>query len=132
MSVLRLDNVVLRPLEQDDLLMVYKLNMDYGICAGAGFWADLPTVTAFLGWMQEYMDKINKDKVHLAIELHTDRVAGVISAFEISDRHKTAEIGIRLQPDAQGKGVGLKAIQLMLWYLFMIRGLRKVYAQVYA
>ena len=136
MSRLLYEGVMLSPLEKDDLPMVYDLNMTYGICSGAGFWRDMPTYEAFEGWMSEYLKKIDKTKCHLAVSEYnemcgTRKGAGVVSAFNMSDVNRTAEVSIRILEEFQGKGIAKKALRLVLEYLFKIRGYRKVYAQIY-
>lgn len=136
MSRLLYEGVMLSPLEKDDLPLVYDLNMTYGICSGAGFWRDMPTYEAFEGWMSEYLKKIDKTKCHLVISEYdevrgTRKGVGVVSAFNMSDVHRTAEISIRILEEFQGKGIAKKALRLVLEYLFKIRGYRKVYAQIY-
>jgi len=136
MSRLLYEGVMLSPLEKDDLPMVYDLNMTYGICSGAGFWRDMPTYEAFEGWMSEYLKRIDKTKCHLVVSEYdeicgTRKGVGVVSAFNMSDVHRTAEVSIRILEEFQGKGIAKKALRLVLEYLFKIRGYRKVYAQVY-
>lgn len=136
MSRLLYEGVMLSPLEKDDLPLVYELNMTYGICRGAGFWRDMPTYEAFEGWMSEYLKKIDKTKCHLVISEYdevrgTRKGVGVVSAFNMSDVHRTAEVSIRILEEFQGKGIAKKALRLVLEYLFKIRGYRKVYAQIY-
>ena len=136
MSLLLYEGVMLSPLEKDDLPLVYDLNMTYGICSGAGFWRDMPTYEAFEGWMSEYLKRIDKTKCHLVVSEYdeicgTRKGVGVVSAFNMSDVHRTAEVSIRILEEFQGKGIAKKALRLVLEYLFKIRGYRKVYAQIY-
>ena len=136
MSRLLYEGVMLSPLEKDDLPMVYDLNMTYGICSGAGFWRDMPTYEAFEGWMSEYLKRIDKTKCHLVVSEYdemcgTRKGVGLVSAFNMSDVHRTAEVSIRILEEFQGKGIAKKALRLVLEYLFKIRGYRKVYAQIY-
>ena len=138
MSILEVGKIALVPLQETDLQAVYELNMDYDICSGAGFWTDMPTYEAFLGWMEPFLKEVNKDKYHFAIvpqstvENSGNRlVCGVVSAFNVNDFHKTAYVGIRIRNTLQKQGYATTAMKAFLWYLCKIRGMRKVYAEVY-
>ncbi len=140
MSILYDGDIAIAPLTEGDLPEIYKLNMNYDICVGAGFWIDMPTYQAFDKWMHEYMNKLDHTKCHMAIVARShvyvrnrsEQFIGVVSAFDMSDYHRTAEVAIRIVPHMQRKGIAKKALGLMLKYLFEIRGYRKVYAKIYA
>lgn len=139
MSILYDGDIAIAPLTEGDLPEIYKLNMNYDTCVGAGFWVDMPTYQAFDKWMHEYMNKVDHTKCHMAIVARShvyarnrsEQFMGVVSAFDMSDYHRTAEVAIRIAPHMQRKGIAKKALSLMLKYLFEIRGYRKVYAQIY-
>lgn len=141
MSILEVGKIALVPLQETDLQAVYELNMDYDICSGAGFWPDMPTYEAFLGWMEPFLKEVNKEKYHFAIVPRSTVenkcvdgnrfVCGVVSAFNVNDFHKTAYVGIRIRKTLQKQGYATTAMKALLWYLCKIRGMRKVYAEVY-
>ncbi|MFW9993457.1 MAG: GNAT family N-acetyltransferase [Candidatus Odinarchaeota archaeon] len=61
------------------------------------------------------------------IEKKTDRFLGTVGLFNISPRHRRAELGIAIHnPDYQGKGYGTDATRVMLWVAFNIFNLHSV------
>lgn len=58
----------------------------------------------------------------------TDEMIGVVAFRVVSEANATVEIGYRLHPDHQGKGLGFEACQCLLQFLFADAGARRVIA----
>jgi diamine N-acetyltransferase len=56
-------------------------------------------------------------------------VIGLTSFFDLNTLNRSAELGLRIDPDEQQKGYGADAMKVLVRYLFKYRGLNKVYAQ---
>lgn len=141
MSILYGESISITPVSSSDLEELYAMNMNYDISSGTGFWIDMPNFSTYEKWMQSYLQGEDKTKIHFVIvdevsyytddEGRTYDVLGVVSAFNMSDLHRTAEVAVMVKPEQQGKGIATQAVSLVLKYLFGIRGYRKVYAQIY-
>ena len=72
--------------------------------------------------------------VFLGIEtLDTPRLIGVVWLWDLSERHRRAEVRILIgDPDTRGHGFGTDAIEAIAAYAFEQRALRKLYAYVHA
>jgi len=54
---------------------------------------------------------------------------GRVRFFDMNTQNRSAELGLLIDPDEQGKGYGLAALQLLCRFLIKSRGLNKVHAQ---
>lgn len=83
---------------------------------------------------QAYLRSIlegNAAGIHFAIaDAKTDRYMGQIDLIKIDSQARHAEMAIVLCPDSQGRGLGRKAVQLMLKCAFMSWNLNRVYLHV--
>jgi RimJ/RimL family protein N-acetyltransferase len=52
-----------------------------------------------------------------------------VTYFDMNTLNRTAELGLIVDPDEQRKGYGADALKVLVSYLFLNRGLNKVYAQ---
>lgn len=59
----------------------------------------------------------------------TNQPVGTVTFFNYNPLNRSAEMGILVDPDARRKGYGRQAMQLLIKYLFLYRGLNKVYAE---
>jgi diamine N-acetyltransferase len=63
----------------------------------------------------------------IVYERETWRPIGTVGLFDIDERNRRAEFGIRIgEPEARGKGHGTEATRLLLDYAFTALGLRNV------
>ena len=70
----------------------------------------------------------NKQKFAI-INKENNIMLGVISFFNFNHLNRSAELGILIDPDTRKKGFATEAMRLLIKYLFMYRGLNKVYAE---
>jgi RimJ/RimL family protein N-acetyltransferase len=65
--------------------------------------------------------------------LDEDRLVGTCQLLAIDDRHRAAELQIRIgEPDARGRGLGTEAVGLLLRHAFVDRDLHRVALHVLA
>lgn len=69
-------------------------------------------------------------EVQFAVLLPDGTRAGTVAYRNLNRRRGTAEIGIELQPEFRGRGLGPRAIRALLGHLFNHLGLRKVWLRV--
>lgn len=80
---------------------------------------------------RQWWKHLNKENVRLFIVVAKDgRRVGYVGLNPIDWRHKYAEFGIFMIPEAQGAGYGKRAIRFLLSYGFGKLGLHKIYSDV--
>ena len=133
-------NLKLRKIEPSDLPFLYQWEND------AAMWADSDTHNPLSRHdLHQYIENTTGDiyrdgQLRLIIEsndatqplLNTThpptKIIGCIDLFDFDARNRKAAIGMYIDPEARGKGVGRQAVQLLLDYAFNFLQLRMVYA----
>jgi len=128
---LRGQNVVLRPLSQDDAPRLLR-------------WINDPEVRRFLEvstptqdheeveWISGLSKRKNEDIV-LAIETAEGQHIGNMGLHKINWRNRTASTGAMIgEKEFWGKGLGTEAKMLLLHYAFNTLNLRRITSQAYA
>lgn len=78
---------------------------------------------------RQWWKRLNKENVRLFIVAAKDASqVGYVGLNPIDWRHKHAEFGIFMIPEAQGAGYGKRAIYFLLSYGFEKLGLHKIYS----
>lgn len=130
----QLDDVILRPMEESDVEFIQK-------------WANDETVTEFLNlylplnendqkdWVKN--QRANGKEIVLLIQFSQDNACalpvGTIGLHGIDARNGTATLGILIGEKTHwGKGIGEKAITMILKYAFYFLNLRKVNLSVFS
>ena len=54
---------------------------------------------------------------------------GTIRFFHLNALNRSAEFGVIVDPDEQKNGIATEGIRILAEYLFLYRGLNKIYAQ---
>ena len=127
----------MRKIEPSDLPFLYQWEND------ATMWADSDTHNPLSRHdLHQYIENTTGDiyrdgQLRLIIEdsqLSTlnsqlsTKIVGCIDLFDFDARNRKAAIGMYIAPDARGRGVGKRAVQLLLDYAFNFLHLRMVYA----
>lgn len=63
------------------------------------------------------------------VKKEDNRLVGKVTYFDLNTQNRSAEIGVIIDPDERESGYASEAVFLLCKYLFMQRGLNKVYAQ---
>lgn len=129
--LLQTDKIKLRPLEPEDLDMLYIWENDPNI------WNVSSSLTPFsLYVLKQYIAESHRDifdskQLRLIIEDNKGVAVGAIDLFDFDPNHRRAGIGILIyQPEHRGKSYASHAIQLMTRYAHEILGMHQVYANV--
>lgn len=117
----------LRKIEPSDLPYLYQWENDVHM------WADSDTHNPLSHHdLRQYIESNTGDiyrdgQLRLIIE-DDGATMGCIDLFDFDARNRKAAIGMYIAPHARGKGVGKKAVQLLLDYAFGFLHLRMLYA----
>ena len=129
LSYFKGSKVHLKPFEREDLQLSLEWNNNEAINAynGSRFPNSVLEQT-------EWYEKTQKDKTKKRLVIcsnETGGKAGMVSLFNINERHRNAEIGVYLSPEFQKKGFAKESLLLLAKFAFMELGLHKLYATIY-
>jgi len=121
-------DVQLRIIGSDDFPLVAKGLTDPEVTRFYGIsYPDAESAQAQMHWYEGNHD--NKSGEFRVIE-HQGKTAGVIGLYHVHAAFKSAELGIWLLKEFQGKGIGKTAIQLMVQHGFTYWQLHRIEALV--
>ena len=128
------EKVRLRPLEPDDIELLYKWENDPKV------WEVSHTQTPYSKYILAlYIQNSDKDiyanrQLRLMVEaVATGECIGAIDLFDFEPYHLRAGLGILIyNENDRGKGYGKAALQLMVEYGINVLGLKQIYANVAA
>jgi diamine N-acetyltransferase len=131
--VLRGERIVLRAVERDDLPAIHAMRNDAPL-ESLVYGAPLPHSLAEL--QAQYDVEAQKpvperDAVKFVIE-SAGAVIGRCDLFDIDRVSGTVRLGITVDGEHQGQGLGTEAVDLLVAYAFHDLGLRKVWLDVLA
>lgn len=130
-----LDTVTLRPLEPDDMDRVYAwfADIETGLWGGwASAIARPLSRHAFRTHFEQHLVQTRDDQVMLGIEFEKQLV-GFIQLAMIDLHMRRAALGILIgEKHLRGQGIGRTALRLFLDYAFTVKGLERVYAEVFS
>ncbi len=126
------DNIIrLRPLEPEDLELLYKWEND------ASLWTLGGTVSPYSYYiLKEYISASYKDiyeqgQLRLMITLQgSNTCVGMIDLYDFNPHNSRAGIGILIDTDHQKKGYARNAVKLMTDYAFLFLKLHQLYAHI--
>lgn len=119
----------LRALEPEDADMMYGAESDPAAWRYSDYLAPMSREQ-----LREYAltydaDPFRSGQLRLIIDVD-GAAAGILDLFDISPRHLRADSGIYLLPDYRGKGIGVKALELVKDYCRHRLGLYQLTASV--
>lgn len=130
MSIIRGENVFLRPITSDDYPLLVQWNRDEELSELVG--GEYPaTVEECVLWHKQ----INSDRHRqmFGIEAVGQGLIGDIELDHIAWRSGDAELRVRIGDEAiRGRGLGTEALSIMLTHAFESLRLRRVYLRVLA
>jgi RimJ/RimL family protein N-acetyltransferase len=71
-------------------------------------------------------DTKENSAVFSVVELDGGALAGMAALWDIDTYHRSAHIGMRLLPEARGKGYGTDTVAVLRHYAFVVRGLHRL------
>ena len=121
----------LRPLEPEDLELLYKWENDLQI------WKVSNTLAPFSKFiLKQYIQESHRDifeskQLRLIIETSDKEAVGAIDLFDFDPYHQRAGIGILIHSEKdRGQGYASDAIKLMARYSQEVLGLHQIYANI--
>ncbi len=123
MRVLETQNIILKPIEVDDLKFLLNLRWDNEIMKY------LIHDPISFKTQNDWFNNLKKTDVVLSIFVKKEEdeiIIGTIGLYDIDYRHQRAVWRIRLSKDFQGKGYAKEAINLLLDYGFNTLNLNKI------
>lgn len=126
------DNIIcLRPLEPEDLELLYKWEND------ASLWTLGGTVSPYSYYiLKEYISASHKDiyeqrQQRLMITLKDcGTTVGMIDLYDFDPHNSRAGVGILIDTNFQGKGYAGNAVKLIIDYAFLFLKLHQLYAHI--
>ena len=121
--------VALRALEPDDLNILYRWESE------ADAWTSSNTVAPYsrhLLWeyLKTYDADIFKTKELRMIITNGEEPVGTLDVFNLDMRNRRAEIGIFVDAEHRGLGVGEAALEIVKRYACDVLGLNQIYATI--
>lgn len=125
------DTIRLRPLEPEDLDLLYEWEND------TSFWEVSSGLSPFSRFaIRQYIEEARQDvlqtkQLRLMIELKQSlRAVGMIDLYDLDILNQHAGIGILIDRDFQQQGLGYQSLHLIAQYAFTVLHLRQLYAYV--
>ncbi|HLX57809.1 MAG TPA: GNAT family protein [Ktedonobacteraceae bacterium] len=124
------NGVTLRPLECDDIDTLYDwdTNIELGMLSG---WSPIRSHAAY---RQRYERRITEpeDDMYMFGIVVEERLVGYVQLALIERTERRAAVGIVIGvKEVWGRGIGSTALRILLDFAFTVRGLERVYAEVY-
>jgi diamine N-acetyltransferase len=128
LSYFKGSKVHLKAFEREDLELSLEWNNDEAINAYNG--SRFPnSVLEQTQWYEKTQNDKTKKRLIICSN-ETGEKAGMVSLFNINERHRNSEIGIYLSPAFQKKGFAKESLMLLSKFALMELGLHKLYATI--
>ncbi len=131
MTLLKNDKIILRPLEPEDLDLLYKWENDSAI------WSSGNTMSPYSRYVlkeyiaQSHLNIYDLKQLRLMIELCREgKAAGMVDLYDFDPHNKKAGVGILLDPEFQGNGIATESLRLLTEYAFSFLKLHQLYAYI--
>lgn len=125
-----IDDVTLRPLEVDDIDMLYLWDSDSMLEILAG-WGPKRSPSAFRQRHEQRIAEPRSDLETFGVVVD-QQLVGYVQLALIDLVERRAAVGIVLgDRTAWGRGIGRTAVRILLDYAFTVRGLERVVAECY-
>ena len=123
------DKVSLRPATPDDLLLTHHwlTVSDPDTIYNSVTRILSPAETAD---MFRHKRRSEMDTVLMVLDNKEQRPVGTLTLLDYNSLNRSIELGLLIDPEKRDKGLGSDAVKVISKYLFMQRGLNKVYTQL--
>jgi RimJ/RimL family protein N-acetyltransferase len=125
-----LNGVTLRPLELDDIDLMYQweANIELDILSG---WTPKRSLVAFRQKFEKRITEPEDDRYTFGIQFE-ERLVGYVELVMIDHFEQRAFISILIgEKQLWGRGIGSTALRILLDYAFTIQAMEKICAEVY-
>lgn len=125
-----IDGVTLRPLELDDIALMYQweANIELDILSG---WSPKRSQAAFRQKFEKRITEPEDDRYTFGIQFE-ERLVGYVELVMIDHFERRAFISILIgEKQLWGRGIGSTALRILLDYAFTVQAMEKICAEVY-
>lgn len=130
-----LNGITLRPLQFDDMDSVYGWMSDIEFALWGGWTPPIEAPLSrdtFRPLFEQHFVQTKEDQVMLGIEFE-NRLVGFVQLTRIDHRMRRAGIGIGIgEKNLRGQGIGKTALRILLDYAFAVKGLERIYTEVFS
>jgi diamine N-acetyltransferase len=129
MTLLKNDMIKLRPLEPEDLDLLYAWEND------TSMWASGSTVSPYSRYtLKEYIARSHRSiyemrQLRLMIEV-SGVATGLTDMYDFDPHNRRAAVGILLDPAHRRKGIATEALSILVDYAFSFLKLHQLYAYI--
>lgn len=128
---MRGEKVALGPLRRDLVALYTRWMNDFGMLRTLSMTPQPLTLESEIAWFEQTA-RSTTDAVFLMYERSSEAPIGVCGLHGIDDHHGTASLGIYIAVEGlRGRGYGTEAVELLLRYGFVERGLENIWLHVY-
>ncbi len=130
MNLLNSDRICLRPVEIEDLDLLYKLENDMDSWHAGDH---LNPLSRF--FLEQYILNASNDiyvdkQLRLVITRKSGEALGIIDLFEFDPHHRRAAVGVIISPEARGHGYAGEALQMLIAYAEKVLQLKQLYCGI--
>ncbi|BBI35494.1 GNAT family N-acetyltransferase [Cohnella abietis] len=132
LPLLASDNWVLKKIEAshfEELFEIYSNNRVFEYC-GITPKHNKDTVKNMIGHFERDFNKRTKVKWGIFANNESDRLVGIIEAFDFNQKVNMVTVGYFLEESYWGKGIATEAVKIMLDFLFMDVNVNRIQAEV--
>ena len=126
------DNITLRAIEFDDLVVLHRMINDETIESMTGGWSFPVSFEQQKCWYEAIQNE--KNSLRCAIDVNETGMAGVVMLTDLDWKNRNAEIHIKVVNDEKfrRKGIAHKAINAMVQYAFTEMNMHCIYSRILA
>lgn len=128
-----LDNnrLKLRAIEPEDLDILYKWENDASLWALGSTMSPISRFTLKNYIEESHLNIFEAKQLRLIITLkHSQEPVGAVDLYDVDVFHQRAAIGILIDNQFQGQGIGMEALQLLREYCFDFLHMHQLYAYI--
>ncbi|MGQ3480646.1 GNAT family N-acetyltransferase [Paenibacillus sp. TY11] len=130
--ILKSDDLVLKKIEDhhlDEVFEIYNNDKVFEYC-GIIPKHNKDTVKKMIGHFERDYHKKSRVKWGIFANPESDRLLGIIEAFDFNQKVNMVTIGYFLAESHWGKGVATEAVNILLKFLFMYMNINRIQAEV--
>ncbi len=130
-NYLEYGNIKLRPLEPEDVDILYQWENDSSIWEFSNTKAPFSKHLLRLYIENSFKDIYETKQLRLVIETNEGKLAGAIDLFDFEPYHQRAGVGILIHSkEDRNKGYASDALQALISYSINVIGVRQLYANI--
>ncbi|WP_068777719.1 GNAT family N-acetyltransferase [Paenibacillus sp. FJAT-26967] len=130
--ILASDDLILKQVDVSHLDEVYSIYSNDGVFEYCGIIPkhNRDTVKKMIGHFERDYNKKSKVKWGLFLGSESDKLVGIIEAFDLNQKVNMVTIGYFLEESYWGKGIATRAVEVLVRFLFEEAGINRIQAEV--